>query len=114
MDKLSDLEICNRIAEIKDLAPLVVADELITGMGSFDLFDLSPTNKANKLAKFVFNLMFEFEVCVCHYESIVFIQSDYTDRPNKSRISFCDGNEYSFRRSILLCIIEAHKENNNE
>jgi hypothetical protein len=108
--KLTDLEICKRIAEIKKIMPTVFNDTLITNIGEFDLFNLARTPRANKRARYVLDLMIEFEVCVCHYNSTVFILSDYTDRPHKSTVSFSDNDELSFRRAVLLCIIEAHNE----
>lgn len=110
MTELTNLEICKKIAEIKKIMPTVLGSTLITNIGEFDLFDLSRTHRANKHARYVLDLMFEFDVSIDRYCDYVFIISDYTDRPHKAQVSFTDGDELSFRRAILLAIIEAHNE----
>ncbi len=110
MNKLTDLEICKRIAEMKKIMPTVFSGVLVTNIGEFNLFDVSRTHRANKHARYVFDLMLEFEVCICHYTSTAYILSDYTDKPHKAQVSFDDADELSFRRAVLLAIIEAHNE----
>lgn len=110
MTNLTELEINMEIAKIKRLMPKLVCAELITTIGLFNLFDLSPSHRANKLSNYFLTLMFDFKVSICHYGSFAFIESDYTDRPNKSQHSFDDDCMVSFRKAVLLCIIEAHKE----
>lgn len=108
MTTLTDLQLCKRIAEIKGLAPKVVSGSVITTRGLLNFFDLSHTHMANKTTRYLFDLMFEFEVCICHYNGIAFIQSDNTDGDHKSVVSFDSDSQLSFRRAILLSIIEAN------
>ncbi|MCP4058474.1 MAG: hypothetical protein GY738_14390 [Pseudoalteromonas sp.] len=107
---MNDLEICKRIAEMKKIMPTVFGGVLVTNIGEFNLFDVSRTHRANKHARYVLDLMLEFKVCICHYTSTAYILSDYTDKPHKAQVSFDDDDELSFRRSVLLAIIEAHNE----
>ncbi len=109
---MNDLEICKRIAEIKKIMPTVIGGVLVTNIGEFNLFDVSRTHRANKHARYVLDLILEFEVCICHYTSTAYILSDYTDKPLRAQVSFDDADELSFRRAALLVIIEAHNGSN--
>jgi|GEM_PF-4665690 len=108
---MNNLEICKKIAEIKKIMPRVFNDALITNIGEFDLFNVSRTHRANKHARYVLDLMLEFKVCICHYTSTVYILSDHTEFQYKAQVSFNNNDELSFRRAILLSIIEANKIN---
>ena len=111
MNELTELEINTKIATIRGLAPMVVDEDVITTMGYFNLFDLSPTHRANKQANYFLTLMLEFQVSICHYGTFAFIESGYTDdRPHKAQHSFDDNCMVSFRKAVLLCIISAHKD----
>lgn len=105
--ELTDLEICKRIAEIKDLSPAIVDGKLYTRMGLFDLFDLSRTHRANKLSRFVFDLIFEFGVCIHHGSGDVFICGGDSHDGCLSVKTFDVDCDLSLRKAILLCIIES-------
>ena len=110
MNKLTDLEICKRIAEIKKIMPTVFNGTLITNIGEFNLFDLSRTHRANKHARYVFELMLEFGVCISQESGDVWICGGDGYDGCLGVASFDCGDELSLRRAILLVIIKAHKE----
>ena len=107
---MNDLTICKKIAEIKGLMPNVVSGSVITTRGLLNFFDLSSTHMANKTTRYLFDLMFEFGVCVHHESFDVWICGGDNFDGCLSVKSFKDGCELSFRRAILLAIIEAHKD----
>jgi hypothetical protein len=118
MDNLTDLEICKRIAEIEDYTTKVDRDGFVCATNN-KLIGLHAHTKGGYYPNYnpltddalCFQLMVKYEVCICHYGSIAFIQSDYTDKPNKSQCSF-DGKD-DLNKAICLAIIEAHKDVTN-
>jgi hypothetical protein len=108
--KLTDLELCKRIAEIEGEWVTVSRDGMVYVMKDWAESPNHPlptlyfplTNKALLL-----DLIYDYDVSVCRYRDSVFIESDYTDRPHKADVSFSDKNE--FARAALECIVEVNK-----
>tara|TARA_R110000803_G_scaffold31229_2_gene69858 strand:+ start:720 stop:1052 length:333 start_codon:yes stop_codon:yes gene_type:complete len=109
MNKLTDLEICKRIAEIEKLPHHLeegMNDKFINTSTIYgDVCEYNPlTDDA-----LIFNLAFTHKVKIDYFDECVYLANPRTlasYRFNKNEIA-------SLRKAICLAIIETHKELNN-
>lgn len=112
--ELSDLDICKKIAEIEGYT---VSNEHYTdGQAYVEYQAFCPTDLEDFTSvkpympihskEMCLDLMFKYEVCINHYSSTAYIDSDYTDSPHIAQVSF-DGLD-SMKKAICLVIIEAN------
>jgi len=106
MDKLSDLDICKRIAEIEGFK---VELKRKNGYGFVLEYEGNHFRKYNPLRDdgICFKLMVKYGVTVNFNETEAYIDMDYATK------SICFDKDKTPNKAILLAII-AHKESNNE
>ena len=100
--KLTDLELCKKIAEI-ELKPL---NEDMKEAGCAELEYIAPKNYNPFEWSLLGPLMVKHEVCICRYYDMAYILSDETDGEHKVKVSFSVNGDVG--RAILECIVEAN------
>ncbi len=105
--KLTDLELCKRIAEIEGLDWIIPTYS--KGLPYVKYYDEDMRHPYNPLISkdLLLDLIYDYDVSVCRYRDSVYIESDYTDGPHKADVSFSNKDE--FARAALECIVEANK-----
>ena len=104
MIKLTDLELCKKIAEIEGV-PIDCIDcidgEWLGIHGKYDIEEYNPFEWS-----LLGPLMVKYEVCICRYYDMAYILSDETDGEHKVKVSFSVNGDVG--RAILECIVEAN------
>jgi hypothetical protein len=108
MNKLTDLEICKRIAEIEGYLRIRVSRVTVQVSNSICDDDFELYNPLTDDA-LIFNLAFTHKVKIDYFDECVYLAKPRTlasYRFNKNEIA-------SLRKAICLAIIESRKELNN-
>ena len=109
MDKLTDLDLEKRIAEIEGIE---VSESVMMGKGGLiptgrglitdEYIEFNPlTDKAMLL-----DLIFGYGISICRYRDCVYIDADHNDRPPIALASL--SSEEEFPRAVLEVIAEAN------